>query len=77
MTLTQTERGYAPPVEHIGRPETIRKSMGTDWMETRRIAHIHCPWLKSEYLDRRRWELRNVINEMAPHRPVSVFSAIH
>ena len=72
MTLTQTERGYAPPVEHIGRPDTVRKSMGTDWKETRRMANIHYPWLKSQYLQERKQKLVNVIEEICPHHPVSV-----
>lgn len=28
MTLSQTERGYAPPVEHIRNPNIIKEEMG-------------------------------------------------
>lgn len=28
MTLTQTERGYPPAVEHIGKPIYIKNEMG-------------------------------------------------
>ncbi len=71
MTLTQTERGYAPPVEYIGKPDRTRMNMGTDWYETRRMAHIHYPWLKSQYLNQRKEQLTSVINELMPHDPVS------
>ena len=70
MTLTQTERGYAPPFEHMGMPNTIKKSVGTDWCETRRIASIHYPWLRSQYLQKRKQQLYHVIEEINPHTPV-------
>jgi len=69
MTLTQTEKGFAPPIEHIGRPDTIKQSVGIDWNETRRLASIHYPWLKSQYLQERKEKLKNVIEEMNPHQP--------
>jgi hypothetical protein len=28
MTLTQTERGYPPVVENVGKPVTVRREMG-------------------------------------------------
>jgi hypothetical protein len=28
MTLTQTEKGYPPPIEHIGLPAKIREEKG-------------------------------------------------
>lgn len=28
MTLTQTERGYPPVVEHVGKPVTVQREMG-------------------------------------------------
>ena len=28
MTLTQTEKGYPPPIEHIGIPTSIREEKG-------------------------------------------------
>jgi hypothetical protein len=30
MTLTQTERGYPPVVEHVGKPVTVRREMGKE-----------------------------------------------
>ena len=31
MTLTQTEKGYPPPIEHVGIPASIRNEKG--WLE--------------------------------------------
>ena len=28
MTLTQTEKGYPPPIEHVGIPASIREEKG-------------------------------------------------
>ena len=28
MTLTQTERGYPPVIEHVGKPVTVQREMG-------------------------------------------------
>lgn len=28
MTLTQTERGYPPVIEHVGKPVTVKREMG-------------------------------------------------
>ena len=72
MTLTQTERGYAPPVEHVGKPERTRQMMGTDWKENRRMLYVHYPWLKSQYLHERKNQLSGVLNELMPHKPVSI-----
>ena len=30
MTLTQTEKGYPPPIEHVGIPAAIREEKGND-----------------------------------------------
>ena len=30
MTLTQTERGYPPVVEHVRKPVTVRREMGKE-----------------------------------------------
>lgn len=30
MTLTQTERGYPPAIEHIGKPIYIKNEMGKE-----------------------------------------------
>jgi hypothetical protein len=27
-TLSQTEKGYAPPIEHIGKPICVKNEMG-------------------------------------------------
>lgn len=36
MTLTQTERGFPPPVEHVGIPNVVRKEKGRNF-----IAILH------------------------------------
>ncbi|XP_028402373.1 MYCBP-associated protein-like [Dendronephthya gigantea] len=71
MTLTQTERGYPPVVEHVAKPITVRKEMGFDWSDTEsyRSTLIHHPWRKSEYLHQRKEELRDLIEELCPHKP--------
>ena len=28
MTLAQTEKGYPPPIEHVGVPQTVRAEKG-------------------------------------------------
>ena len=71
VTLSKTEKGFAPPVEHIGQPAHVQKEMGMTWSETSRMANVHYPWLKSGYLQERKKQLQKVINELDPHSPVS------
>ncbi|CAB4009367.1 Hypothetical predicted protein, partial [Paramuricea clavata] len=71
MTLTQTERGYPPVVENVGKPVTVRREMGIDWSDTEsyRSTLVHHPWRKSDYLHKRKEELKEVIDELCPHKP--------
>jgi len=69
MTLTQTERGYPPAVEHIGKPNSIKNEMGIEWSSTHRIATVHYPWQKSSYLQERTKQLQNVLHELDSHQP--------
>ncbi|XP_078360278.1 MYCBP-associated protein-like [Oculina patagonica] len=69
MTLTQTERGYPPAVEHIGKPIYIKNEMGIEWSNTHRSASVHYPWQKSTYLQERTKQLQNVLHELDPHQP--------
>lgn len=69
MTLTQTERGYPPAIEHIGKPICIKNEMGIEWSNTHRSASVHYPWQKSTYLQERTTQLRTVLNELDPHQP--------
>lgn len=69
MTLTQTERGYPPPVEHIGKPIYIKNEMGIEWSSTHRSASVHYPWQKSTYLRDRTKQLQPVLCELDPHQP--------
>ena len=75
MTLTQTERGYPPVVEHVGKPVAVRREMGIDWSDTEsyRSTMVHHSWRKSDYLQKRKEELKDVIDELCPHKPVCVF----
>ena len=74
MTLTQTERGYAPQIEHVGKPVTVKNEMGINWKQTRRMANVHYPWWKSSYLQDRKAELNRVAEELDPHKPVGSLS---
>ncbi len=74
MTLTQTERGYPPVVEHVGKPVAVRREMGIDWSDTEsyRSTMVHHSWRKSDYLQKRKEELKDVIDELCPHKPVCI-----
>ncbi len=41
MTLTQTERGYPPAVEHIGKPIYIKNEMGRLGFVSCVHVHVH------------------------------------
>lgn len=44
MTLTQTERGYPPAIEHIGKPIYIKNEMGKEQLRlsSTTVAAIQC-----------------------------------
>lgn len=69
MTLTQTERGYPPAIEHIAKPIYIKNEMGIEWSSTHRSASVHYPWQKSSYLQERTKQLQNVLRELDPQQP--------
>ncbi|XP_070535835.1 MYCBP-associated protein-like [Ptychodera flava] len=68
MTLTQTERGYPPPVEHIGNPKVVQQEKGTTW-QAGRSTPINYPWKKSQYLHQRKQQIQEVMEELDPYKP--------
>ncbi|XP_045166517.2 MYCBP-associated protein-like isoform X4 [Mercenaria mercenaria] len=68
MTLTQTEKGYPPPIEHIGIPAKIREEKGWHWAPTH-TRPMHYPWHKSGYLEQRKKQLKQFEEELDPHKP--------
>ncbi|XP_061190862.1 MYCBP-associated protein-like isoform X2 [Saccostrea echinata] len=68
MTLTKSEQGYPPPVEHIGVPKAIRNEKGWNWPPYH-TTPVHYPWHKNPYLEERKNQLKEVISELDPHRP--------
>ncbi|XP_070178743.1 MYCBP-associated protein-like isoform X2 [Littorina saxatilis] len=68
MTLTQSERGYPAPVEHVGIPNCVREEKGVEW-EPEYQNPVHHPWHRSSYLQQRRKQLQPIIGELDPHKP--------
>ncbi|KAL5019985.1 hypothetical protein ScPMuIL_002877 [Solemya velum] len=68
MTLTQTEKGYPPPVEHVGIPQSIRMEKGWNWSAQHRPP-IHYPWHEAPYLSQRKKQLQKLMNELDPQNP--------
>ncbi|WAR25478.1 MYBPP-like protein [Mya arenaria] len=68
MTLTQTEKGYPPPIEHIGIPPAIREEKGWNWAPTH-TRPMHYPWHKAPYLEQRKKQLKPYEEELDPHKP--------
>ncbi|XP_071490212.1 MYCBP-associated protein-like [Diadema antillarum] len=68
MTLTQTERGYPPPPEHIGHPKMVKKEMGNAWGPGR-ASPVHYPWHRSQYLKERKRQLQHVMDDLDPFKP--------
>jgi len=69
ITLNQTEKGLAPPIEHIHRPTHIKSEMGTMWGQTKRVQSVHYPWERSSYLEERKSQLEDIIQELDPYQP--------
>ncbi|XP_022092227.1 MYCBP-associated protein-like [Acanthaster planci] len=69
MTLTETERGYPPPIEHIGQPTAVKKEIGAQLDSSRPGTSINYPWHQSKYLKDRRQQLDNVMLNLDPHTP--------
>ncbi|XP_051889317.1 MYCBP-associated protein [Pristis pectinata] len=61
-TLNQTERGFPPPIVHIGKPQTIKKETGTDFPNGKK----HSKKYKSEnmYLKQRLEEMKIVLRQL-------------
>lgn len=72
MTLTQTEKGYPPPVEHVGTSKSILAEKGWDW-QPNHTRPIHYPWDKAPYLETRKKQLQGLIEELDPHQPVCCY----
>ncbi|NWU91495.1 MYBPP protein, partial [Upupa epops] len=66
MTLTQRERGFPPPVTHMGKPHTVQ--METSLKLPKRIP-FHLTWDKSVFLKHRRQELKSVLEELEFYKP--------
>lgn len=68
MTLTQAQRGYPPPVEHIGLPAVVKEEKGCEWLG-RTSPHVNYPWHKSQFLEQRKKQLQPYMDEMDPWKP--------
>ncbi|XP_069102201.1 MYCBP-associated protein-like [Argopecten irradians] len=68
MTLTQSERGYPRPIEHVGIPQGVRNEKGWNWSPTH-TTPVHYLWHKAQYLSERKSELQPIIDELDPHQP--------
>lgn len=64
MTLTQTEKGYPPAIEHIGLPGRMKIEKGVDWERTKTPRY---PWKFPYYVERKQ-QLSEVMAELDPHR---------
>lgn len=73
MTLTKSEQGYPRPIEHIGVPKSVRNEKGWYW-PPHHTTPVHYPWHKNPYLEERKENLKDVITELDPHRPVCISS---
>ncbi|PAA71161.1 hypothetical protein BOX15_Mlig018332g1 [Macrostomum lignano] len=73
-TLTQTQKGYPPPTEHVGHSRLARTERGLDWVPASTArgrgssAGRRYPW-KGPFYQRRTTELRQVMDELDPHLP--------
>ncbi|XP_062886788.1 MYCBP-associated protein isoform X1 [Mobula hypostoma] len=61
-TLNQTERGFPPPIVHIGKPQTIKQETGTDFLDGRSYSKNY----KSEntFLKQRLEEMKIVLRQL-------------
>ncbi|XP_071943244.1 MYCBP-associated protein-like isoform X2 [Antedon mediterranea] len=69
MTLTQTERGYPPPVEHIGHPDVIKQEIGVQLEGVRSSTPVNYPWKKSSYFKDWKNTLRDVDIDLDEFKP--------
>lgn len=76
MTLTKSEQGYPRPIEHIGVPKSVRNEKGWYW-PPHHTTPVHYPWHKNPYLEERKEQLKDVITELDPHRPVCSVKVVY
>ncbi|XP_038078337.1 MYCBP-associated protein-like [Patiria miniata] len=69
MTLTETERGYPPPIEHVGQPAAVKMEMGAKLDSSRPGTPVSYPWHQSKYLKERRQQLNKVMQNLDPYIP--------
>ena len=76
MSLTQTEQGYPPAIEHIGVPQLIQDEKGIDVRPGSAASSCNHPWnmgrswKQSGYLQERKKQLQSYMTELDPHKPV-------
>ncbi|CAG5114452.1 unnamed protein product, partial [Candidula unifasciata] len=68
MTLTQTQKGYPHPIEHVGLSKIVKKEKGCDWSGKENV-YVSYPWHKSEYLNQRLKQLQPFIDEIDSWKP--------
>uniref|UniRef100_UPI00398ECF53 MYCBP-associated protein n=1 Tax=Pristiophorus japonicus TaxID=55135 RepID=UPI00398ECF53 len=78
-TLTQTERGFPPPITHIGKSRTIKQETGTDFPEGKKRYR----YTKSDslYLKQRLDEMKTVLRHLDFRQPdidqLEVIGTVH
>ncbi|XP_067913887.1 MYCBP-associated protein isoform X2 [Heterodontus francisci] len=65
-TLTQTERGFPPPIAHIGKPWTIKQETGTDFPGGKKHKKYRS---ESSYLKQRLEEMKTVLRHLDFKQP--------
>ncbi|BFZ25781.1 hypothetical protein BsWGS_28820 [Bradybaena similaris] len=68
VTLTHTQKGYPPPIEHVGLSQIVKKEKGCDWKGNENV-YVNYPWHKSEFLSQRIKQLQPFIDEIDPWKP--------
>ncbi|XP_060700821.1 MYCBP-associated protein [Hemiscyllium ocellatum] len=66
-TLTQTERGFPPPIVHSRRPQTIKKETGTDFPQGKRTYRKSRS--ESLYLKQRLEEMKTFLKHLDFRQP--------
>ncbi|XP_033624300.1 MYCBP-associated protein-like isoform X2 [Asterias rubens] len=69
MTFNETERGYPPPIEHIGHPIAVQEEMGVQFNVSSPSTFVNYPWHQSQYLKERRQQLNAVTQHLDPYSP--------
>ncbi|XP_062521856.1 MYCBP-associated protein-like isoform X2 [Corticium candelabrum] len=67
LTLTQTEKGHPPAIEHVGK--SIRTQIETGMFWPAHVAPVNYPWKVSPYLAQRTKQLQPIMNEIDPYYP--------